>query len=505
MIDDDIPALTQFTQLFTNKNAQNIEKRHFGQRQIPMNELSEQKETNRNDAMIDDSNDGDDNAEKELNGMPTSTKGKYHIEDDDNQDGGEYLLLKDEEMSNDARLDELLQKVPLNEQQNAMFNYLQKGIYYPFIAQWRNTLVSAIKENVVVKSVAQFNPYFGCVMIVEPLYEFEDVGGSSAGAGSDTEEYGKRKKKTKKVSVSDLTSTGYYALAVDLYGLKKKSVIGRILDDHRKFVKRCVLANYIKCCNEINYLEICRHECETRIPNLSSITDAFSNTARIKSSDDAVLKKIVDIFQSYGGRAPQKQKKIEVANALTLETSNKRLTFLCPESTGCINDLPSLVKYVTTCMSFPFEAKVTTRYSFLSEQQVEFHVQITSVNYRCKQGVILKGTILSGQLEPLDYKFMVKSDNNGETNLATSSDNNIDPVGKRRRIITNIGTIPFNSFNGREIKVEAAKLKLCGEISEVNQKILSDYQLWFCHGTLLDEKKLDDQWNNLRYFLQFIQ
>jgi hypothetical protein len=28
MIDDDIPALTQFTQLFTNKNAQNIEKRN---------------------------------------------------------------------------------------------------------------------------------------------------------------------------------------------------------------------------------------------------------------------------------------------------------------------------------------------------------------------------------------------------------------------------------------------------------------------------------------------
>jgi hypothetical protein len=427
-----------------------------------------------------------------------STEGKYMIEDDDQQDGGEFPSLKDDDVSNETRIDELLNNASVDEQHNIILNYLQKGVYYPFVAQWRNPVVSAIKENVIVKSAVQFNPYFGCVFVVEPLFDFEDSGNSS-----DTEDYAssKRKKKAKKTHVTDLTSTGYYAMAADLFGLKKKSVIGRILDDHRKFIKRCVLVNYIKCFNEANYLEICRHECESRIPNLSTITEQFPNSIRLKSSDDEVLKRIVDVYQSHGGRPPQKlNKKIDVNAVSSIDDINKRLSYMCPESSGAINDLPNLVRYVTTSCIFPFEVKITTRYSFLFEQQIQFTLNITSVNYRCKQGVILKGNVVSGQIEPIDVKYMVRSEDDD-----TDEDYNERRIRKKRRLPGNTAVTPYNTYNGKEVKVSASKLILSGDsINEHNQKVLNDYQVWFCHSVLLDEKKLDDQWNNLRYFLQFI-
>ena len=165
----------------------------------------------------------------ERRNKPDENDGKFYIEDDDHQDGGKYPSLKEEDISNEARLDELLNNEPLDKQHTIMMNYLREGVYYPFVAQWRNPLISAIKENVIVKSVVQFNPFFGGVVIVEPIYEFDDHGN-----GSDGEDFAstKRKKKTKKTFVTDLTRTGYYAMVTDLFGLKKKSVIGRILDDH---------------------------------------------------------------------------------------------------------------------------------------------------------------------------------------------------------------------------------------------------------------------------------
>lgn len=356
--------------------------------------------------------------------------------------------------------------------------------------------------------------------------------GSSSGSGGSSGDGGSSSsatvtstsgKKYKKMSVSDLYSTGYYVMATDLYGVKKKSVIGRILDDHRKFVKRCLLVNHIKCVNELSYIDICQRECETKIPNFQSITESFPSNLKIKSSESETLRKIVDIYQSHGGKAPQKaSKKIDVNQVLNQSDENRRITMMCPESTGCVNDLNVLIRYVTSCMTFPFSAKMTCRYSFLNEKQIEFTLNITTVNYRCKQGVIFKGTVTSAQIQPLDYKFIAKGGDaldhaSGGGDDALDDDDLDDGAQlgedgrprKRRRITTssNVGGLFQNTdmFNGREVKVDASRITLCGQVSAENYKILTDYQVWFCHSVLVDEKKVDEQWNNLRYYLQFIQ
>ncbi len=81
-------------------------------------------------------------------------------------------------------------------------------------------------------------------------------------------------------------------MACDLYGMKKKSLIGRILDDHRKYIKRCVLVNETKAQLEAQDLELVRTECEQKIPNINNLQGVFPNALRIRSHDDITLRQV---------------------------------------------------------------------------------------------------------------------------------------------------------------------------------------------------------------------
>jgi len=407
----------------------------------------------------------------------------YEVIDDDKQEPTEFPTLAQEDVTNEQRLDEILSGVCIHEEQERMKYYMANGVKYPFVAQWRNPLIHSIRENVIVKHVVDFNPYFGIVVIVEPLYLSND-------------------KKKKKTTVSNLRHTGYYVHAADLYGMKKKSVIGRLLDDHRKYLKRCALVNQTKASLETHDVAVLKTKCEMKIPKINEITNLLTNmTARLKGKEDPELLTVVNRYESQGGNPPQKlNKKIDVSKSLEIDDTNERITSLCPPGTGSINDLPTLVRYATVCCKFPFEAKVTSLYSFLNEQQVEFVVQVNSVNYRCKQGIIFKATVSSGRLEPIDSRFKVHG-SNSDLSDEDYSDEEHEPNRKKRKV-SNFGNI--DSFNTQSIKVDSCRLRFENPKS-VNFKVLADYQSWFCNSTLLDEKKIDDQWNNLRFYLQFIE
>ena len=403
----------------------------------------------------------------------------YEVYDDDKQEPTEFPTLAQEDVTNEQRLDEILTGLSITEEQERIKYYVQHGVKYTFVAQWRNPLIHSIRENVIVKHVVDFNPYFGIVVIVEPLYLSHD-------------------KKKKKSTVDDLRRTGFYVHAVDLYGMKKKSVIGRLLDDHRKYIKRCVLVNQTKECFESNDVLILKTKCETKIPKINEITSLINSAVKLKSSDDSDLVTIVNRYESHGGNPPQKlNKKIDVVKALEVEDINERITALCPPGTGCINDLSTLVRYATTCCKFPFDAKVTSLYSFLNDQQVEFTVSVNSVNYRCKQGIIFKATITSGTLSPIDGRFKVHIDNDDDA----GSDDDDEPYRKKRKMS---GSTPFDTYTGTTIKVDSSRLRVDDSTKSVNLTVLMDYQTWFIHSTLLDEKKIDEQWTNLRFYLQFV-
>ncbi|KAG2389377.1 hypothetical protein C9374_013937 [Naegleria lovaniensis] len=405
----------------------------------------------------------------------------YEVYDDDKQDPTEFPTLAQEDVTNEQRLDEILSGLPISEEQERMKYYVAHGVKYPFVAQWRNPLIHSIRENVIVKHVVTFNQYFGVVVIVEPLY-----------VGAD--------KKKKKTTVTDLRRTGFYVHAADLYGMKKKSVIGRLLDDHRKYRQRCILVNETKALYESQDVQMLKTKCEAKIPKINEITNLLSNmTQRLKSSEDPELVTVVNRYESQGGNPPQKiNKKLDVAKSLEIDEINERITSLCPPGTGSINDLPTLVRYATTCLKFPFEAKVTSLYSFLNDQQVEFTVLLNSVNYRCKQGIIFKGSILSGRLEPIDQRFKVHVQSDDDDD----SDTEDGPANRKKRKMSSHTSL--DSFNGQSVKVECSRLRF-EDPKSVNFKILLDYQTWFCQSTLLDEKKVDDQWNNLRFYLQFVE
>jgi hypothetical protein len=290
-------------------------------------------------------------------------------------------------------------------------------------------------------------------------------------------------------------------MACDLFGLKKKSLIGKVLDDHRKYLKRCVLVNETKAQLEAQDLDYIRGECEQKIPNINNLQGVFPNALRIRSIEDINMRQVVNKYQSHGGRPPQRNinKKMDVARTLELPDSNLRITYLCPMHAGCVNDLPNMIRYVTTCCIFPFEGKITARYSYLQEQQIVFTVSIQSVNYRCKQGLLFKGNVTSARIEPMEDKFKVERDI--EESESEASDT--EPRRKKRRIseedIQNIET-----FNSKEVKIHASKLRV-EESDSVNFKVLSDYQTWFCNSLLVDEKKIEEHWNSLRYYLQFIE
>ncbi|KAL9651594.1 hypothetical protein ABK040_001539 [Willaertia magna] len=173
------------------------------------------------------------------------------------------------------------------------------------------------------------------------------------------------------------------------------------------------------------------------------------------------------------------------------------------------NSLRNIVRYITNACTFPFEAKVTSRYSYLNEQQVEFTILVNSVNYRCKQGIIFKASILSGKLEPIERKFRVSggpsSSDNGfdEDNDSDDDDDDENTTFRRKKRKMNDHR-SFDTYNGQTIKVEACRIIL-EDTSSVNYRVLSDYQTWFSQSILLDERRLDDQWNSLRFYLQFIE
>ncbi|KAL0491249.1 ribosome-recycling factor [Acrasis kona] len=407
-------------------------------------------------------------------------------EEREDEELGSHVIVEDDKEVEDAEwtqdnFEELIQDKVFTEERRAIEQYMENKLKLPVVAQWRNPVLSTVKENVIIKSIVQFNPFTGIVFIVEPLFEF----------------YGaKMTKKRRRTVVKDLKSTGYYVPASDLFGMKKKSLIGRVLDAHRQYLRRCTLVNETKAHLEISDLNTVRTECELKIPGVNNIQAPHPNMNKLRSNDDVNLRLIVNKYQSHGGRPPTKTK---VSKALDSPDSNLRITFCCPMNSGCVNDLATMIRYVTLCCNFPFDAKLVTRYSFLQEQQIELSLSVLAVNYRCKQGVIFKATVTSAKIEPMEDKFKVERD------VESDSENEDDEKPRKKRRVNEEDVQNIETFNGKEIKVNAHNLKINEEGDSTNVKVMSDYQLWFCHSLLVDERKSDDLWNSLRHYLQFIE
>jgi hypothetical protein len=305
---------------------------------------------------------------------------------------------------------------------------------------------------------------------------------------------------------ANIQTSGYYAMACDLFALKKKSLVGKMLDDHRKYLKRCILVNEQKATLETQDLDFIRAECEQKIPNINNIQGVFPNHLRLRSHEDMTMRQIVNKYQSHGGRPPQKNvhKKMDVGKALELPDSNLRITYLCPMHSGCVNDLANMVRYVQTCTTLPFEGKITTRYSYLQEQQIVFTVSVQSINYRCKQGLLFKGNITAARIEPMEDKFKVERDIDSDSDVSDSEPRKRDSEPRKRRRISEEEYQVVETFNSKEVKIHASKLMM-EEEKTTNFKVMSDYQSWFCNGVLMDEKKMEEHWSSLRYFLQFIE
>jgi hypothetical protein len=108
--------------------------------------------------------DEDGHDEKDDSHEQSAQEGSFPIVEDDDQD-------TTKEGEETAGLDEALADVRFTEERQAIDFFFENKVKYPFVAQWRNPIISSIKENVIVKSVVQFNPYFGVIVVVEPYYE----------------------------------------------------------------------------------------------------------------------------------------------------------------------------------------------------------------------------------------------------------------------------------------------------------------------------------------------